>query len=167
MKNPWVILTSLIAMGGILWRIASWKASIDQNIATMKENADEDRSVIRSFMEEIRDDIKEIFKSLGPATVEGGSPLRLTDFGKEIATHIGARTWASELAPQFVDEVRDKKPFEVDRFCEEYVTRRLTEEWKNKVAECAYEFGTRQDNVLPVLRVVLRDELFRRLSNAD
>ena len=40
----------------------------------------------------------------------------------------------------------------------------LTEEMKNRVYACSYEFGTDIDNVHTVLRVVLRDELLKLLA---
>ena len=112
-------------------------------------------------MEEIRKDIKEIFLRLPPVPVAGSSPIKLTDFGEQIAAKIKASEWAQGLAPTIVHEVAGKRPFEIDEFSEEFVTNKLGEQWETRVAGCAYEFGIKRDGVHDVLRVVLRDELIR------
>ena len=168
--KDWIasIAVSIVALAtviGIIWKFASWKMGVDKDIGSLGKGTDEDRSTIKSFMKEIRNDIKDIFKRLPPPpAVTGQSPIRLTDHGEELAADLQAKAWAKELAPSIVDEVRGKRPFEIDEFCNTYVTTRLPGEWVVKVAECAYRFGTARENVLPVLGVVLRDELFSLLG---
>lgn len=133
-----------------------WVARIEANQDTFKE-----------FMREIRDDIKKIFSRLPPAPVSASSPLRLTDFGKQIEEHLNARDWARSLAPTLSNEVAGKQPFEIDAFSKAYVHGELEEDWNVKVASCAYEFGIDRDGVLSVLRVVLRDALLSEVSEMN
>ena len=110
-------------------------------------------------MTEIRDDIKKILVRLPPAAITSASPSRLTDFGKELAENIQAYAWAKGLAPTIADSVTGKAAFEIDEFCQTYISTELNETMKAAVARVAYESGIEHRNVHNVLRVVLRDEL--------
>ena len=140
----------VIAIGGVFWAAASWYGSVNS-----------DRSSFKEFMNEVRDDIKKILQRLPAPTVASSSPMTLTDFGKEIAEELGAKTWAEGLAPNVLEEIKGKRPFEVDEFAEDYVQKELTKDWQDNVAASAYRRGLKREHVLNVLRVVLRDELLR------
>ena len=154
--TPQVIVASvalLSLVGGfiyLLWRVARWTGSVDNKLSSLTEN-----------VREIRADIKRLFSALPPLPVAGSSPLRLTEFGEEIAASMNAKEWASGLKPELLPEVEGKEPFEVDEFCRDYVQKRLPDEWRRKIAECAYEFGIDKDGVEKVLTVVLREELLQ------
>ena len=136
-----------------MYKFARWQGTVDTNLTTIKE-----------FMAEIREDIKKIFHRLPPSAVASGSPMRLTDFGENIAGEFGAFEWAGKLAPRLMDQARGKEPFEVYEFSKKYVSSHWEEKWSRKVMECAYEAGTESGNVLAVMSVVLRDELLKLLE---
>ena len=148
--NTPVIIIVVIAIGTLLWKAIRWTSNVDNNLSSLTEN-----------VKEIREDIKKLFSALPPATVAGASPLHLTEFGERIAASLDADGWASELAPKLSPEVKGKEPFEIDEFCRNYVQTRLTEEWRRRVAICAYEVGIDKDGVEKVLTVVLRDKLLQ------
>lgn len=58
-----------------------------------------------------------------------------------------------------IEQVRDKEPFDVDVFCENYVASDLDAAMRPRVAVTAFDHGMSSDGVAPVLRVVLRDKL--------
>ncbi len=106
--NTPLIIIAVLAVGRLLWSTATWKLGVDKDrksakiaadadrkaweqradrdLAEWKESVEQERSALRDFMSEIRDDIKKIFARLPPtpAPVESASPLRLTDFGRQI-----------------------------------------------------------------------------------
>ena len=143
---------------------AEWKEQAERDRAEWKEQAERDRSVTQEFMREIRDDIKNIFSRLGPAPVVGKSPLQLTDFGETIAAHVAAYQWAQSLAPTLIDRVEGKQPFQIDEFCDSYVSNELDEAMETLVSSASYQHALSKDGVRSVLRVVLRDELLRMTS---
>jgi len=114
------------------------------------------------LLTELGGDIKKIFERLPPPVpVASQSPRQLTSFGERISDFLKAKDWASELAPTLLSRVENKRPFEVDEFARAYVRGSLTPEWRDRVAGCAYEFGTDRDGIHDVLQVVLREELLR------
>ena len=151
--NTPLIVIAVLAVLGVLYKFARWQGTVDTDLTTIK-----------GFMAEIREDIKKIFHRLPPSPVASGSPMRLTDFGENIARKFGAFEWAGKLAPRLVDKARGKEPFEVYDFSKEYVSSHWKEKWWRKVMECAYEEGTESGNVLAVMSVVLRDELLKLLK---
>lgn len=138
-----------VAVGTALFKFARWMGSVDK-----------DRENFKSFMKEVRDDIKDILSRLSPPPVARGGPPRLTDFGEENSKSIGAQQWAERLAPTLMHEVGGKEPFEIDRFCIDYVER-LGPKWDRKIAESSYEFGIKESGIKSVLHVVLRDEILK------
>lgn len=153
-NNPLIFVVGAIAIIGAIWKLAEWKGRTDDSVAAIKD-----------AIREIREDIKKILDRLPDPSVTRGSPLRLTEFGEEISQRLDARPWAESTAPDLLPEIRGMQAFQVDAFCETYVTERLDEEWNTKVAQCAYELSVNRDSVLSVLRVVLRDRLLSHLPD--
>ena len=58
-----------------------------------------------------------------------------------------------------MQEIRDKEPFEIDYFCQNYVQNNLTDEEMRRVHKSAYETASDKEGVLDVLAVVLRENL--------
>lgn len=139
----------LVAVGTASFKFARWTDSVDK-----------DRETFKSFMKEVRGDIKDILSRLKPPPVSSDSPLRLTKFGTEIAEDIEAQSWAERLAPSLMHELGGKEPFEIDRFCIDYVEN-LGPEWDRKIAKSSYEFGIEESGIKSVLQVVLREEILR------
>lgn len=160
------ILGILTVVVGATWTIAYWVASVNSDRRALRRDIDDDRNTIKGFMDEIRSDIKKILTGLSPS-IATGSPITLTDLGEQIAADLGAYNWASGLAPSLLEEVRDRKPFQVDEFCVHYTENRLGEEWGERIAASAYERGIPKEGVRAVLRVVLRDELLKLLGLAE
>lgn len=141
-----------LAIAGLVIRLAVWYGAVNA-----------DRKNFKEFMEEIRKDVNAILTRLPPSPVASDSPLRLTEFGTEIAEAIEAQSWAERLAPALMHEVGGKEPFEIDRFCIDYVER-LGPEWDRKIAQSSYEFGIKESGIKSVLHVVLRDEILKTVS---
>ena len=80
------------------------------------------------------------------------------------AKFLRAEEWAAGIAATAVREVVNKRPFEIEEFSRRYVESNLDPKLEERVAACAYEFGTERDRVKPVLWVVLRDELMQRVE---
>ena len=93
---------------------------------------------------------------LGFNNLTGGIPPELGD----ITTLRTLVLWNNRgLAPTIADSVTGKAAFEIDEFCQTYISTELNETMKAAVARVAYESGIEHRNVHNVLRVVLRDEL--------
>ena len=139
----------LVSVGTASFKFVRWTGGVDKDLESLKRS-----------MKEVRGDIKDILSRLRPPPVSSDSPLRLTKFGTEIAEDIEAQSWAERLAPSLVHELVGKEPFEIDRFCIDYVEN-LGPEWDRKIAKSSYEFGIEESGIKSVLQVVLREEILR------
>lgn len=159
--NPvWVLVVLAVlttAVGGT-WKWSKWVHKVNDETGRWPALVGE----IRKDIGEIRADIKKIFLGLPPQPVASGSPLRLTEFGEELAKSLNAKLWAAELAPTLLSGIEGFKPFQVDEFSAKYVQEDLSKGMEERVSACAYEAGIKREGVLDVLRVVLRDELLSR-----
>ena len=74
--------------------------------------------------------------------------------------------WAKQAATDLIVQVTKTDPYDIQEFCLDYVRTEsfLTEEMDGKIKSSAYENGITKGEVLRVLAVELRDELFRKLG---
>ena len=178
-NTPLIVTASLAVLYAVV-KVIRWTVTVDlkldQSAGFTKEVREDFKEVredfkevredfreVRQELKEVRQDITQIFLRLPPPPVAGDSPLQLTDFGEKMADFTKAKSWASELAPSLRADVAGKRPFEVDEFSRSFVHGRLSDDMKESVAACAYEFGVERDAVLKVLQVVLRNELLRQI----
>ena len=153
LANPvaWVAaLSALSLVVGGAFAFGTWKGKVDSDRASFKE-----------FMNEVRDDIKEILGRLPSPTVTDASPLQLTDCGKSISERLGAADLAQGLAPLLQAQVEGKTPYEIQETCFDYVRHEYEppEDVETRVKTCAYDHGIKRGQVLDVLAVELRDKL--------
>ena len=158
LANGLTTTVALIALLTFAYKIIRWIVEVN---ATMKD--------FRLFVHEMRKDIKSILLRLSRPAVASESPMRLTDFGREIATKLQAPQWASEVAPGLAKQLEGRQPFEVDDFSRKYIADELLADsaWDKRIAECAYEFGLNRAGTVAVMQVVLRDEVLRVLEERE
>lgn len=149
----WIVPASL-AFVGLVFATGRWYSSVNSDRANFKE-----------FMDEVRQDVKEILARLPPTPVTGSSPLQLTDFGERMSEWLDAPEWAKGVAVT-VELPDQAEPFQLDEIARRYVHEQVHEAAIALIAKCAYEFGTEHGAVREVLRVVLRDELLKRADEA-
>lgn len=159
--NPlWILIgiaiSSALVTGGI------WVGKVQSKMSDLSGLMPE----IRDGLSNIQESIKELLRRLPPKPVAGGSPLQLTDLGREIAVQIGADEWAwgkaEELAPEVIDFTAE---FEFHAFADEYVRGskfKPSDDFRRKIGACAYQNGVSTDQVKDVLVVVLRDVLLAK-----
>ena len=155
MAEWWVvpsITVAVMAAAALIFKIGRRVGSVDS-----------DRDKLRAFMEEVRNDIKEILGRLPPAPVAGGGPIQLTDLGRDISKALQAREWAEGEAAALGERVKGKPPYEVQAICYDYGKKEFhpTDEQEAKIRMCAYENALDRDKVLDVLAIELRDVLLK------
>ena len=164
-----VTVVSIVVRG--IWKAARWVERMESKTSGANRFM-EDTS---KFMEEIRDEMRQIRSHINNVfvhlsqTVKRGSPVQLTEFGKEVAKSLQADEWASEVASSLAKKLEGKRPFEIDDYSRTYVVDELSNDavWKTRIAGCAYEFGIEQAGVLAVMQVVLRDTVLRVLKEKE
>jgi len=97
-----ISLAGILIAIGMIFKLGAWKGSVDKNLSTVNE-----------FITEIRNDVKDILKRLGPAPISSASPVRLTDLGVRISNDINAKNWAEHTAHQMVEQTKGLDPFEI------------------------------------------------------
>lgn len=153
--NPISIALLVIAAGHILWRIARWTHKTDQGLKDLPKAVRR----IQKDLAAVRKRVEKLFSEMPRQPVASNSPMQLTEFGEEISKSLKAEDWAAATRNGLFDEVDGMEPYEVDEFCAKYVKERLNEEWRKRIAACAYQFGIEREGIESVLRVVLRNKL--------
>ncbi len=124
-----------------------------------------DRESFRSFINEIRNDIKDILKRLPPTPVTSASPIRLTELGEKISLAINAGDWAKAEAGKLVCEVEGKDQFEIQSIAFQYANEfEPFPDLLKKMHTCAFDNGMDLSGVREVLGVELRDVLLSHHS---
>ena len=166
------LITAGVWAGKVIERLGNLKGTADADRKVFQKTADddrksfqeaatEDRKRIRQVLDEIRDDIKRIFLRIGRTEATGGSPLRLTDYGRELLTGIDGKGWAIRLATTLEERVVGMEAYEIQDFCYGYVANDLnpSEEEQAAMRRTAYEKAARMEQVRRVLAIELRDRL--------
>lgn len=156
-SNPaiWTIVVSV----PLLVSVGIWIGSVNS-----------DRKSFKEFMQEVREDIKEILKRMpDPSPVGSNSPIQLTDFGKSISDTISAVDWAKDEASKLIDQANGKEEFEIFELCVSHIDNIFNNnsDFNKSVKENAYKIGTSSENVLKVYEVVLRDQLLNNLHKKE
>ena len=78
-----------------------------------------------------------------------------------MSEQLQAKQWVERLAPSLVSELEGKSPYEIQRFCMDYMlnTFKPSEAQKTLLQGCAYESGLEVEDALRVIAVELRDRL--------
>ena len=154
--NPMVFFATLgvaVAIIGGIVKFSRWTARVDEKLDSFTR-----------FMDEIRSKIERIFDRLPPPPViEGASPIRLTDLGKSVSREINGKEWAKFVAPNLLEKIKGKNPYEIQEYCLKYVNARFAQDDKlrDEIQNCAYGKGINAESVRKVLAVELRDELMK------
>ena len=143
---------------------SEWKGKVDSDRAAFKVFIEDVREDIR----EIREDIKRIFRNLPRRIAATNSPLRLTEWGKEISEEIKAKAWAGNLALNLADQLKGKLPYEIQETARNYCMNHLVmnEKELELCENCAYEQGATLDVIKQVLGLELRDVLLKQFDLA-
>ncbi len=151
-----VLGTILALILGGIW--AAWRYSI--RVARWTGKVDTDRTTFRASIAEIREDVKLLLRSLR-SEMSPGSPLRLTDLGREMSEMIGGKEWGMTIAASVDYQAEGKEPYEIQEFSSNYVHNKmpLTDEERAKIQACAYQHGVTEAQVKNVLAIELRDAL--------
>lgn len=149
------VTSILLAVIGFVYKYGKWQGEVNTDRANFKE-----------FMTEIRDDIKKIFERLPTPAVSPGSPLRLTEYGEKLSDFLNAEKWASETANAVESKVKGKDAYQIQEFCNEYVSCKFqpSEEQAQTIRNCMFQHGATRTHVNEVLSLVLRDKLLVKLG---
>ena len=133
----------------------------DADRAAFEKSAAEDRKRFREVVDEIREDIKRIFRRLPPVAVAERSPLGLTNLGHAISKDVEGVAWAIRTAPGLEERIRGMEAFEIQRLCFDHVAEPTSfgDAMTKAIQKCAYERGLKEEQVLRVLAIELRDKL--------
>ena len=129
------------------YKFGKWRAEVDS-----------DRLRFSKFMEEIRNDIKDLLSRLPSSPTTSASPIRLTDLEERISTNINAKSWAEKVANEMVEQT---KGFDLLKIQEESFEKAQSFEpdksLLQNMRDSAFREGINLNGVRAVLGVELRD----------
>ena len=153
MMMEWWWIVPLIVGGTIIFGAGQWVGHVNS-----------DRKNFREFMTEVRNDIKELLRRSPPSPIKEGSPLTLSDLGKEISETLHTHEWAEDVATTFSERIKGKEPYQVHEMCFDYIKNEFTPtaDQDRGIGRCAYEKSIEREKVLDVFAVELRDVLLEK-----
>ena len=164
--EPWYILVSVgllgvaVTLGTLLFKGGKWVGTITTTIDNLGDH-------LKDVREDLRQLRLDVGKLLGkPVPVDAGSPLRLTDYGEDMAEKLDAAMWAKMEANQLRRQGQDTgaERYEIEEFRFEHVRKKYptVRDLEPSLRAAIYQHSLDKDHVYDVLAVVLRDELIRR-----
>ena len=161
--NPTLYIAIMVILGTIsgaivgIIKIGKWIQRKD----SLESNFDQFIEKMEGYMGEIRKDIGTILNKLDSSTVTKESPLRLSELGETISEVLGANMWAKKTAAAISSRIKGKHPYEIQEFCRDYLRREFkpSEDFLQKMKDCAYNNAISIEEVQDVLVIELRDAL--------
>lgn len=147
--NPgWYVAGLLVA--GAFAQIFMWVGAINT-----------ERKEFKEFIKDVGNKLDRILGTLKLSTVAGGSPLHLTDLGREVADELNVNEWADEKAADLFKTLRDKKEYKIHQFSLNWMDSNFKpdDDLNDQILSCAYARALTKSDILKVYAVVLRDKL--------
>lgn len=164
LMHPASITIGVIAIITAILKFGEWRGAVNS-----------DRTIFTSFIEEMRNDYKEIrdkiekiFDRLPDSTATATSPIRLTELGKKVSNDINATTLAEQLVETLKDKVVNKNAYEIQELCFNYMEKEFhpSPDQLNEFEVCAFQRGIKVYQVHRVIGLELRDKLLK-LTNQN
>ncbi len=116
---------------------AKWAARIETEVSHLQRDVKD----IKSGLDKLQEYIYSLF---GAPAAYSKSPLKLTEFGKELSHYINAKDWAKGKAVELSTKTKGKEPFEIHEISEKYVKHMFQSdnETARDVKRTSYEKGT-------------------------
>ena len=154
---PWIFGIALGVF--LLWKVPVWKTSIEHRL-TAVEKAVEDFS---GKMNEVH---SAIINKYGRAVDQVGSPVVLTEYGKDLYQKIDAEKIVNKYADRLLQETKNMNAYEVQEHCFGFCKEKLLGELKHqdevsfeKISAVAYEEGIELEKITRVIGISLRDQV--------
>ncbi len=144
-------------IGGVV-KFSRWTSRVDTKL-----------ELFVPFMDEIRKDIKDLFKALGSPVTESASPIQLNEIGQRFSKQIGAADWARKVAADEIDVIKHKEPYQIHEFCIGYVEELFKSdkeeiEQTKQIRKLAYEAGISRKQLTQILTIELRDAFIKQIQ---
>ena len=168
------LVTALaIALGAIVALITLCRAIYNSRIAKAEEAAewkgrtDESVGHLKTSLKNIEDYLRGLFEQRLQPVSKGNSPVQLTELGKSVSEHLGAKEWAREEAGKLQPKFQGQEPFEVYEAAQQYVRddSQFSPEFQRKMRRTAYEKSVEMVQIQAVLAIELRDALVERMAD--
>lgn len=153
-----ILVVIAVAAGIAVWKIATWKKGVDDGLLGLRKltkKVDEIHSVI--------------VQSFGRSVTHADSPIKLTEFGAELATKIDADEIVNKYADSMQSKTNGQNAYQIQEECFEYCREELVDDLKKKfpdhfekMSKVAFQDGLEMESLTKVVGIKLRDEVLFR-----
>lgn len=165
-----IVILAILGCIGALGTFATFMLKFGLKVGEWKGTVDTDRNAFKTFMQEIKDDIKTILLRLPQSTTGHSSPIQLTELGGKVVDMVKPHGWIEDYATGLLNDIQsdDMSLYQIQEhafsFAESGLLSRLQTEKPEVVKaieNCAFHHGISIGEVMKALGVVLRDKIFQ------
>lgn len=163
----------LVALAVVLVKVGRWTGKVDTEIIDLKEDVGElkvdvgelkaDVGGLAKLVQEIKVKLDRVL-SQSPRLAQPGSPIQLTEKGREAAEGLHVDIWAAPHVNALLEKSRGRKEHAIYALCLTYV-QDSRDIWPENADEVAYEHGVFVEALATVLAITLRDKLLQQLGS--
>ncbi len=158
LNHSWTwVLVALVVIA--IWKVPTWKVSIEHRLSAVEKAVDG----LSGKMDEV---YSVIINKYGRAVDQAGSPVTLTEYGKELFARIDAEKIVDKYVDRLLQETKDMNAYQVQEhcflFCKETLLADLEEQDKDsfeKISTVAFEEGIDLEKITRVVGISLRDRV--------
>ncbi|MCY4445395.1 MAG: hypothetical protein OXC02_02905 [Rhodobacteraceae bacterium] len=162
MSFEWIgVIAALLAVGGLLWSIATWCANVNHDRKDFKAFMNK----VSKQLEKISHDILSLNIRFEGKTIERKSPYELNELGKKVLEKFNGNKIAEQLSESLFDKARVLDTnYEIQELSFRFVHGKYEPEKQDliEMQESAYNNDISMKDVKDVVAILLRDILLKK-----
>ncbi len=158
LNNP-ITWFFLVGLGFLFWKVPTWKAGIEYRLSGVEKSVNE--------LSRKADEIYSVLiNKFGRAVDQAGSPVTLTQYGKDLFSQIDAEKIVNKYADKLLEETESMNAYQIQEYCFDFSRKDLLNDLEqhdkesfNKISTVASEEGIDLEKLTRVIGISLRDRV--------
>ena len=166
-NNPAVIILLIYLFGYVVWKIAAWKTGVDSKLFHHEGKL--------TYLDDVVKDIHQVImqRDGGRPVILSDSPLKLSDYGIELAEKIAADEIVARYTMQMHNATRGMNAYQIQEYCADFCRDKLPADLENNypdmfatLSDVAFNEGIVMEKLTQVIGIKLRDKMLFKYQPA-
>lgn len=165
LTSVFAVIGGIVALLYFVFKPGIWVRGVNdikEDVVILKEDVKGLKEDVKGLKVKVDKILKYLLKD--EATILSDSPLRLSEREEKISVRLDARSMVREHAKALLSQAKGKSKFDIQQLSMDFIDENYKQDPNQAIKACAYDHGIDIDQVLAVLAIELRDELFRLIG---
>lgn len=165
LNESWALLALAVGIW-LLWKVPTWKASIEYRLTAVEKSMDEVKQSVANSDRKIDAIYDFLLRRFGTDIEKSTSPISLTDYGEELARKANAEKIVDRYADRMLRETAGMNTYQTQEHCFAFTKDLLPGELEaddkatfDAMTDVAYTDGIPLEKITRVIGISLRDRV--------